>query len=77
MIPIRVSNTAEIEFYPLGDHITLEYENMVLLRFTPDVSSPEGDVEGVGEYIRSNATINIIDDDRKLHNFIIPFFIMF
>ena len=76
MIPIRVSNTAEIEFYPLGDRITLEYDDRVLLRFTPDVSSLEGDVEGVGEYIRSNATINIIDYNRKLLNFIIITFLL-
>ena len=66
MIPITVSNTAAIRIFTQEDQIALEYEDRVLLRFTPDISSLEGDVEGVGEYIRSTATINIIDDDRKL-----------
>ena len=67
---ITFSNTAEIQFFTQEDQIALEYEDTVLLRFTPYISNLEGVVEGYGEYIRSTATISIIDDDRKLFEII-------
>ena len=63
---ISFSNTTEIQFFTQEDEIALEYEDRVLLIFTPYISNLESVVEGYGEYIRDTATINIIDDDRKL-----------
>ncbi|CAI8047959.1 hypothetical protein GBAR_LOCUS26511, partial [Geodia barretti] len=61
--PIRVTNSAEIRLFTSNDEITLEYDDRVLLRFTPDNPSLIPGLEANGEYIRDTATVNIIDND--------------
>ena len=48
------------------DNISLEYDDTVILTFTPDDPSLISSLETAGEYIRDTATINIIDNDCKL-----------
>ena len=50
-----------------SDTITLEYDDRVRLRFTPDSSAL---LDGVGEYIRDSTTVNIIDNDCTCFSFI-------
>ena len=64
--PIEFENSAEIHLFTTNDAITLEYNDIVILRFTPDNSLLIPGVESRGEYIRHNATVKIIDNDRKL-----------
>ena len=45
--------------------MTLEYDDRVLLRFTPDNASLIRGLEDMGEFIRDSAMVNIIDDDCK------------
>ena len=65
--PIAVSNSAEIRFSAVDDDITLESNDRVNLIFTPEVPDLTDGLEGVGEYIRDTAVVNIIDNDRKNH----------
>ena len=64
--PLSVEdNSAKIRLFTINDAITLEYEDSVILRFNPASPLLIPGVEGVGEFIRDTATVNIIDNDRK------------
>ena len=63
--PISVTNSAEIRLFTTNDEITLEYDDRVLLMFTPDDPGLIPGLEGAGEYMRDTATVHIIDNDRK------------
>ena len=65
LLPIRVSNSANIRLFTANDDITLEYDDRVQLRFTPDNPALIPGLEGVGEFTRDSAIVNIIDDDCK------------
>ena len=65
LVPIRVTNNAEVNLSPSNDEVTLEYDDRVLLRFTPDQPVLIPSPEGYGEYIRDTATVHIIDSDCK------------
>ena len=64
--PIEFENSAEIHLFTTNDAITLEYNDTVILTFTPDNPRLIGGVASRGEYIRHHATVKIIDNDRKL-----------
>ena len=57
--------TADIRLSTTDDNITLEYDDTVILLFTPLNSSFIPGVEGAGEFIRDTAVVNIIDNDSK------------
>ena len=63
--PISFETSADIRLFTTDDNITLEYDDTVILRFTPDNSSFIPGVEGAGEFIRDTAVVNIIDNDSK------------
>ena len=65
LAPIGVRNRADIRLFTANDEITLEYDDRVLLRFTPDNPGLIPGLEGMGEYIRDTATVHIIDSDCK------------
>ena len=52
-------------FHTSNDQITLEYEDRILLTFTPLNEFLIPGVEDLGEYIRDTAIVNIIDNDSK------------
>ena len=56
---------ANIRFFTTNDEVTLEYEDTVILRFTPDSDRLIPGVESVGQFIRDTATVTIIDNDSK------------
>ena len=62
---IRVTNSALIRLFTANDEITLEYDDSVLLSFTPDNPGLVPGLEGYGEYIRDIATVHIIDSECK------------
>ena len=72
---VEVEGDAEamIELRTRNDDITLEYDDTVILVFTPGPA--EDDLiefyEGEGEYIRDNVTVYIIDNDSKLTNIVV------
>ena len=55
----------KIVVMPTRDNISLEYDDTVILTFTPDDPGLISSLETAGEYIRDTATINIIDNDCK------------
>ena len=55
-----------ITFTAWDDDITLEYDDRVFLTYTPERPLLIEATESAGEFIRYNATINIIDTDSKL-----------
>ena len=59
------NNVTSIRVFPVNDEITLEYDDRVLLRFTPDVTNLFSDLANQFEYIRDTAVVNIIDNNRK------------
>ena len=59
------NNTNSIRVFPVNDEITLEYDDRVLLRFTPAGTNLFSDLANHFEYIRDTAVVNIIDNDRK------------
>ena len=68
--PITVVNNnadpaTEIHLFAASDKITLEYDDKVLLRFTPALPSLIPGLEGFFESIRDTAIVNIIDSDCK------------
>ena len=64
-IEIESNNTAIIELHARNDAVTLEYDDDVLLLFTPEDSNLIKLYESEGEYIRDGMTVHIIDKDRK------------
>ena len=64
-IEVEGNAIERIELCTRNDDITLEYDDTVLLVFTPEVSTLPEFYESKGEYIRDNAIIHIIDNDRK------------
>ena len=64
---VHVGNhSAEIHLFTLHDEIALEYDDTIILRFTPDNNTFISDVENAGQFIRDTAIVNIIDNDSKL-----------
>ena len=66
-VAIEVEGNAieRIELSTRNDDITLEYDDTVLLVFTPEISTLTNFYEREGEYIRDKAIVHIIDNDRK------------
>ena len=64
-MPISVMNNAQVHIFTTNDGITLEYDDSIILVFTPDDPALIPGFEAAGEYIRDTATVNIIDDDSK------------
>ena len=60
-----ISRATSIQFLPRDDHITLEYNDRVILTFTPQNPHLLAGIEAAGQYIRQNTTINIIDTDSQ------------
>ena len=56
-------SSTDIRLFTLNDEITLEYEDKVLLRFTPAHSGFIPSLENNYENIRDTAVVNIIDID--------------
>ena len=56
---------AMIELCTRNDNITLEYNDTVLLLFTPEESDLIMLYESYGEYIRESMNVHIVDNDRK------------
>ena len=65
LAPIPVSNSVEIRLFTSNDEITLEYDDRVILTFTPDNPFLISGLEAQGEYTRDTATVHIIDDDSE------------
>ena len=63
--PIHVTNNAYVRIFTTNDDITQEYDDSIILVFTPDHPDLSPILEGFGEYIRDTATVNIIDNDSK------------
>ena len=65
LLPITVTNTAtiNIRLFTTNDDISLEYDDRVQLVYTPYHPALITGVEGLGQYIRTTATVRIIDDD--------------
>ena len=70
MTPTAVINnndnpSTEVRLFAVNDEITLEYEDRVLLRFTPALINLIPGLASNYEHIRDTAIVNIIDNDRK------------
>ena len=65
LLGISVTDTANIRLFASNDDISLEYDDRVQLIFTPNNPALITGVEGHGQYIRTNATVRIIDIDGK------------
>ena len=63
LMPITFVNETEIRLFISNDETTLEYNDSVILTFTPDNDG----LEAQGEYVRDTATVNIIDNDSKCY----------
>ena len=64
-IPVFVLNSTVIRLFTSNDEITLEYDDSVILTFTPNNPALISGLEAQGEYIRDTATVQITDDDSK------------
>ena len=65
LLLITVRNTADIRLFASNDDISLEYDDRVRVVFTPDNLALISGVESFGQYIRTTATVKIIDNDGK------------
>ena len=66
--PIRCETSAHVHLFTSNDDLTLEYNDTVILRFTPDSPLLLPGIESTGEYVRDTATVYIIDTDSKYYN---------
>ena len=64
-IEVEGNTEALIELRTRNDAVTLEYDDTVILLFSPDESDLIEFYESVGEYIRNSVTVHIIDTDRE------------
>ena len=64
-VEVEGSDEAMIELRTRNDDITLEYDDTVILVFTPDEDDLIEFYEEEGEYIRDSVVVHIIDNDRK------------
>ena len=55
----------DFEVRTRNDDITLEYNDIIILEFTPDDPSLIEFYEEEGQYIRDTVNVNIIDNDSK------------
>ena len=62
-MPISFVNETEIRLFTSNDQIALEYDDRVILTFTPDNPALIPGLEAQGEYIRHTAIVNFIDND--------------
>ena len=65
MISSTTTNNPIIRLSVLDDDTTLEYDERIILIFSPDVPGFIGMVEEFDEYIRDTAIVNVIDNDGK------------
>ena len=69
LTPISVTNNidslSDIRLFTLNDELTLEYDDKVLLRFTPASVILIPSLASNYEYIRDTAIVYIIDKDCK------------
>ena len=65
LLPILFTNSAHLHLFTASDRVTLEYDDRILLRFSPDNPGLIAGVETEGEYIRDTAKININDSDGR------------
>ena len=62
--PILVTetdNSVLVRIFTSNDDITLEYDDYVIITFTPENPAIIGALEAEGEYIKNTAIVNIID----------------
>ena len=64
-IEVEGNTEALIELRARNDAVTLEYDDTVILLFSPDESDLIEFYENEGEYIRSSVAVHIMDSDRE------------
>ena len=64
-MPFSFVNETEICLITSNDETTLEYDDSVILTFTPSNTVFIPGLEAQGEYIRGSATVHLIDNDSK------------
>ena len=69
LVQISFVNETEIRLFTSNDQIALEYDDSIILIFTPDNPVFINGLEGLGEYIRDTAIVNIIDNDSMYYNY--------
>ena len=65
LMPIRFVSETEIRLFTSNDETTLEYNDSVILTFTPDNPAFIPGLEAQGDYVRDTATVYIIDNDSE------------
>ena len=65
LLPFSIRNTATIRLFTANDDISLEYDDRVQFIFIPDNAALITGVESFGQYIRTTATVKIIDSEGK------------
>ena len=64
-VEVEVNDETIIVLHTRNDAVTLEYNDSVILVFTPDEDDLINFYERKGEYIRDNVVMHILDNDRK------------
>ena len=64
-MPISFVNETEIRLFTSNDETTLEYDDSVILTFTPDNPLFIDGLEAQVEYVRDSVIVHIIDNDSK------------
>jgi hypothetical protein len=62
--PILTHGNSEISLLTVDDGITLEYDDSVILTYTPQTTNLTDLIASAGEFVRDNATLIITDNDR-------------
>ena len=67
----QILSGGKVQFFTTNDEITLEYDDRVLLTYTPDIENLAMQLEQQTppEFLRSTAIVQIEDDDREKISF--------
>ena len=67
VLPPRQMSGGEVQFFTRNDEITLEYDDRVLLVYTPEITDLAQQLEQLvpPEFLRDTATVQIDDNDRE------------
>ena len=74
LVTTVTDNRATIPLLATKDGITLEYNDSVLMTFSPSIGSIIHVLQNAGEFLRDTAIVNIIDMDCKTLNIICLWF---
>ena len=66
LVPLETNEALNIQVIPQSDTISLELDDRINLRFTPNTAlTPDAYFTATGEFLRDFTALSIMDDDSE------------